>query len=82
MSKTYTFKVVVELDGDKWHAYCPALEKHGAVTWGNTEEEALKRINEVVEMIVEELREEGALIPEGPNESVVVFPDTRVAVSI
>ena len=23
--KTYTFKVIVEPDEDRWHAYCPAL---------------------------------------------------------
>jgi hypothetical protein len=26
--KTYTFKVVVEPDEDRWHAYCPALVRH------------------------------------------------------
>jgi len=24
--KTYIFKVVVEPDEDRWHAYCPVLE--------------------------------------------------------
>jgi hypothetical protein len=33
--KTYTFKVVVEPDEDRWHAYCPALERQGASTWGD-----------------------------------------------
>jgi hypothetical protein len=31
---TYTFKVVVEPDEDRWRAYCPALEAQGASTWG------------------------------------------------
>ena len=57
--KTYTFKVVVEPDGDRWHAYCPALEQYGAATWGYTEEEALRHIQEVVQMVVDELREDG-----------------------
>ena len=57
--KTYTFKVVVEPDEDRWHAYCPALEQYGAATWGDTEEEALRHINEVVQMIVEGLIEDG-----------------------
>lgn len=80
--KTYTFKVVVEPDEDRWHAYCPALERYGAATWGNTAEEALRHINEVVQMIVEELIEDGEAIPEGPQEEVAVFPDTRVAVTV
>ena len=60
--KTYSFKVVVEPDEDAlgnpaWHAYCPALEGVGAATSGRTREEALKNINEVVRMIVEEFLE-------------------------
>jgi len=61
---TYTFKVVVEPDEDRWHAYCPALQEYGAATWGHTREEAYKHIQEVVGMIVEELREDGIAIPE------------------
>ena len=80
--KTYTFKVVVEPDDEHWHAYCPALERYGGSTWGTTREEALKHIHEVVQMIVEELNEDGVAIPEGPKEEVEVFPDARVAVTV
>ena len=80
--KTYTFKVVVEPDEDRWHAYCPALEQYGATTWGNTHEEALKHIQEVVQMVIEELAEDGIPIPEGPRSDVQVFQDTRVAVTV
>jgi predicted RNase H-like HicB family nuclease len=80
--KTYTFKVVVEPDEDRWHAYCPALEQYGAATWGNTREEALKHIQEVVQMVIEELAEDGISIPEGPRSDVQVFQDTRVAVTV
>ena len=55
--KTCPFDVVVEPDGDKWHAYCPALEKHAASTWGYTKEEAYKNIYEVIQMIIDELTE-------------------------
>jgi predicted RNase H-like HicB family nuclease len=51
--KTYTFKVIVEPDGDRWHASCPALQKYGAATWGATKEEAYRHIQEVVQMIIE-----------------------------
>lgn len=80
--KTYIFKVVVEPDDDRWHAYCRALEKYGASTWGNTKEEALKNIGEVVQMVVEELIEDGETIPEEPKEEVEVFPESRVAVTV
>jgi predicted RNase H-like HicB family nuclease len=80
--KTYTFKVVVEPDEDRWHAHCPALEQYGAATWGNTREEALKHIQEVVQMVIEELAEDGIPIPEGPRSDVQVFQDTRVAVTV
>jgi predicted RNase H-like HicB family nuclease len=75
--KTYSFKVVVEPDEDAlgnpaWHAYCPALEGVGAATSGRTRDEALKNINEVVRMIVEESIEEGRPLPEGPADDVEV----------
>ncbi len=61
--KTYSFKVIIEPDEDArgnpaWRAYCPALESVGAATSGRTREEALDGINEVVEMIVQEFRDE------------------------
>lgn len=80
--KTYDFKVIVEPDGDRWHAYCPALKKQGAATWGNTKEEALKNIQEVVQMVVEELIEDGEKIPEEPKDEVQVFQEPRVAVTV
>jgi predicted RNase H-like HicB family nuclease len=75
--KTYSFKVVVEPDEDAlgnpaWHAYCPALESIGAATSGRTRDEALKNINEVVRMIVEESIEEGRPLPEDPADDVEV----------
>ena len=53
--KSYTFKVVVERDEDRWHAFCPALESQGASTWGYTREEALRHINEVTQLVVESM---------------------------
>jgi predicted RNase H-like HicB family nuclease len=77
-TKTYNFKVMIEPDSDfdgnpsGFHAYAPALETLGGSTWGATEAEALKNINEVIHMIVEELTEEGTPIPEGPEGAVEV----------
>ncbi len=90
--KTYNFKVVVEPDEDfdgnpsGWHAYCPALQDLGGATWGETREKALKNINDVVRMIVEEFIEEGKSLPEGPKDSVEVEDVSeehpRIAVTI
>ncbi len=80
--KTNVFRVVVEADGDRWSAHCPALDKYGAATWGNTREEALKHIREVVEMVLEELAEDNEPIPEEPDGEVTVSIEPRVAVTI
>ncbi len=80
--KTYTFKVVVEPDEGGFHAYCPALRRLGAVTQGATEQEALDNINEVVQMIVDEIHEEGAALPEASSDDVEVYDGTRVAVTV
>lgn len=58
------FRVVVEDDPyddgrEAYRAFCPELEQYGASTWEVTRDEALRNIREVVEMIVEELTEEG-----------------------
>jgi len=63
--RTYSYRVVVEPDEDfdgnpkGWHAYCPALERQGASTWGATESEALQNINALVQMVVESMMEHG-----------------------
>lgn len=89
--KTYSFKVVVEPDEDDqgnpaWFAHVPALENIGAATSGRTKEEALRRINEVVLMIVQESIEDGKSLPEGPLDAVEVVEvsqqEPRIAVTV
>ncbi len=46
-----------------YHAYCPALRQHGASTWGYTPEEALKNIQEVVQLVVTSMIRHGEAIP-------------------
>jgi predicted RNase H-like HicB family nuclease len=75
---TYTFRVVVEPDEDRWRAYCPALEEQGAATWGHTREEALQHIREVLEMIVAELLDEGKPVP----ANAAVSEEPLVAVTV
>lgn len=75
--KAYDFKVVLEPDEDSqgnpaWHAYCPGLLDIGAATSGRTKEEALRSLNEVLHLIVQELIEEGKPIPAGPADQIQV----------
>ena len=58
-----TYRVIVKPDDDRWHAYCPALIEQGGAAWGHTRAEALENIREVVRMVVDDLRSEGAAIP-------------------
>ena len=82
LMKTYSFKVVVEPDEGGYHAYCPALRRYGAVTQGTTAEDALKNINEVVQMIVDELLEDGVELPTPSGDDVEVFEGMRAAVTV
>ena len=80
--KTYNFKIVVEPDGERWHAYCPALVEQGGATWGHTQQEALKNIQEVVHMVVESLIEHGEALPTEPADQVQVSAEPQVAVVV
>lgn len=76
--KSYLFPVVVESDEDVWRAYVPELEAEGAATWGHTREEALRNIQEVMQMIVEEYLEEGRELP----KEVTINNEPSVAVNV
>ena len=71
--KTYEFRVVVKPDEERWQAYCPTLEEYAAYTWGYTREEAVENIKEVIEMVLEELSEDGLPVPQEPARRI----DTR-----
>jgi predicted RNase H-like HicB family nuclease len=67
--KTYYVPVVIEPDEDKWSAYVPGMIEQGATSWGETKEEAMQHIQEVAQMIIEELLEEGEKLPSFITES-------------
>ena len=79
---TYTFKVLVEPDGERWYACCPALVAQGAATWGYTREEALRNIQDVVRMVVDSLLEHGETLPSASSPDVQVSAEPQVAVSL
>ncbi len=67
--KTYVFDIVLEPDAfasgeSAWTAYCPDLP--GTTTFGKTKEEALRNVNEVVQMTIEGMIEDGEPIPASP----------------
>lgn len=76
--KSYLFRVVVEKDEDVWRAYMPELEARGAATWGHTKDEALRNIEEVLQIVVEDLLKEGEPLPQG----VSVADEPMVAVNV
>ena len=65
--KTYAFQVVLEKDkwpdepdeNAVWRAYISALEHKGASSWGYTQKEALKNLQDAVDLLVEYLLEQG-----------------------
>ena len=81
-AKSYVFRVVVEPDDHRWHAYCPALEEQGAVTWGRSEKEALDNIRQVVEMVVDDILEEGDTLPGDPGTDFQTFPESLLPVKV
>ena len=56
----------------------PELEDRGAATWGNSQEEALRNIQEVARMVIEEMLRDGEPIPEG----VKVYNEPLVSVTV
>jgi predicted RNase H-like HicB family nuclease len=61
--RSYVFPVVVEPDEDVWRAFVPELESKGAATWGHSKEEALRNIQEVAQVVIEEVLEDGESLP-------------------
>ena len=86
--KTYNFRIVIEPDEDfdgkpsGFHAYAPVLQKKGASTWGETEAEAMKNIEEALRLVLDSMREHGEPIPEEPADDVDVTVEPRVAITV
>ena len=78
--KSFVFQVEIEPDEEGWRAFYPPWEGIGASTWGDSREEALKNIQEVLAMILDELQEEGQPIPN--TEKMTVSEGAVVAVNL
>ena len=65
--KTYTFQVTIEEDewlderikDPVWRAYIPELVHQGASSWGYTQKEVLKNLQDTVDLFFEYLSEQG-----------------------
>ena len=68
--KSYVFQIELEPDAEGWRAFYPPLEEVGASTWGNTQEEALGNIQEVLSMILEEFDKQSRTVPEDHRMTV------------
>ena len=68
--QTYVFSVVIEPDEEGWRAFYPSWEHIGVSTWGPTREDALKNIQEVLEIILDEFEQEGKPMP-GDGQPVI-----------
>lgn len=82
--KSYTFKAVIEEDTFPdgtigYFASVPELEHLGAATQGMAPEEALRNLQEVVQMIIKELTEERKSIPDG---ALLTSDEPLVTVSV
>jgi|GEM_PF-912206 len=68
------FTVVIEQDGDSFHAFCPGLK--GLHVDGHTEQEALQNAAEAADCYVASLVRHGDPLPIGPHFTAERLEDT------
>jgi len=78
--KTYIYPIEVEQEEDgRWSAVVPSLP--GCATWGHTQQEAVKALQEAIEAYITTLRESGRPVPQPPpNGEVIESPALAVVV--
>jgi len=78
MTKSYTFRTIIEPDGKKFHGYVPALP--GCHTFGKSVTETKKHLKDAIEIYIESLMQQNKFIPNDMSfESfeTVSFPYSR-----
>ncbi|MCK4490984.1 MAG: type II toxin-antitoxin system HicB family antitoxin [Candidatus Altiarchaeales archaeon] len=83
--KSYIFKVKVEQDQDKWVAYYPELKDKGGAAWGETREDALRNLEEVIRLVLEDMVECGELSvfeSKMRNKGLTISPQPLVSVTL
>jgi len=69
------FPIIIEKDSDGYFAFCPDIE--GCYTQGDTYEEVIENIKDVIKLLLEEMNETGQKLPENQNVS---FTTVEVAI--
>ena len=74
----YMFNVLIDENAGSWNARCPAMEHLGAITSGETKEEALTHIHSILLLILLEMERNGTEIPKDEihPKSIPVDVDT------
>lgn len=60
--KSYTYRIIIEPDGEAYHAYVPSLP--GCHTYGASVEEARMNLREAIELYITQLQSKKTDIPE------------------
>jgi predicted RNase H-like HicB family nuclease len=83
-TKSYSFNAIIEYDPivEGWSAYIPELATVGGATFGDTAEEAIKNMIEVVKMLVEEYKKEGKPLPIRPEKFSPLAQVRKIEVTI
>jgi antitoxin HicB len=78
--KTYIYPIEVTQEEDgRWSAVVPSLP--GCATWGQTQHEAVKALQDAIEAYIATLREMGRPVPQPPpNGEVIEVPALAVVV--
>ncbi|MEK7836883.1 MAG: type II toxin-antitoxin system HicB family antitoxin [candidate division NC10 bacterium] len=78
--KTYLFQVELQQETDgRWSVWIPGLP--GLTSWGHTQEEALRNVQDAAEAYVEDMTEAGVSVPLEPGK-VDVIERPAVAVTV
>ena len=78
--KTYLFQVELQQETDgRWSVWIPGLP--GLTSWGHTQEEALRNVQDAAEAYVEDMTEAGESVPLEPGK-VDVIERPAVAVTV
>ncbi len=74
----YVFHVLIDEISGSWKARCPAMEHLGAITGGETKEEALIHIHSILQKILLDMEQKGLEIPtdEIPPNGMPITIDT------
>ena len=72
---SFKFPIIVEKDSDGYFAFCPDIQ--GCYTQGDTYEEVIENIKDVIKLLLEDMNETGKKPPE---TEIVSFTTVEVAI--